>query len=382
MLNKQNDFTDDLFKLNEVASKYLLQDKNILLNLEEILRRDEASTEIINKYQTLSNLLSLGYPGPGWLEISSPIYFWNTSILLNKIFVIESLNSAIITENNKILNTISKEQIPDLINKLNKIISLVESIPNLIKKTQNYLSKIIESNFKQLNLIIESIDYFLKSNITYLLNEISDKLTNIVTQFIEINKQLFDEKLDVFSEETSEKASLKIVGESYYKWDSENIYAPTLIFMFEEKIPELTRRRSRVSMKLPYTRETLPEDIVEILKTNVESFPILEYTKGYIKSTFVHPVYKWRTTFFVKSKRDARNILRYISNIGNVEFLPEGLSYTEGRKPLRFTRLEIPLPGINLRDRTNEGEFVVTLTRVVLLLSNSESPIIIWRKIR
>lgn len=381
-MTNNNDFTDDLFKLNEVASKYLLQDENILLNLEKALRNDSSSSQIIDKYKTLSNLLSLGFPGPGWLEISSPIYFWNITILVNQILLFSSINYALVTENNKILNSIYKEQIPDLINRLDKILSLIEAIPNLIKKTEINISNLFNSYFKQLYASIKFIDSYLQNNITPTLNQIVNQLDNIVTQFLEQNTTLFKENLDNFSENTSEMTSLKIVGESYYKWDSENIYAPTVFFLFEENLPTLKRRRSRVSIKLPYTRETLPDNIVQILQDKIQSYPILQYNKGNIKSTFVHPTYKWRTTFFVKNKRDARNILKYISNIGDIEYLPEGLSYTQGRKPLRFTRLERPLPGINLRDRTNEGEYTVILTRVVLLISNSDSPIVIWKNIR
>lgn len=381
-MNINNNFTDDLFDLNQTASKYLLKDENILFNLEQVLKEDTASSEIIEKYKTLSNLLSLGSPGPGWLEISSPIYFWNTSILLNRMLVITTLNSAITNENNKLLKTISEKQIPELVNKLDKVISIVETIPKLVNNTRTSISNLLTSHFSSLEILLNNIDTYLKETITDLLNTIIVMFNDIVQEFLEKNKVLFEEKLHQFSEDTSEKASLKIVGESYYKWDSENIYAPTLTFLFEENITPLTRKRSRISIKLPYTRETLPENIVEILKEKVQSSPFFEYTKGNIKCIFIHPTKKWRTTFFVKTKREAKNILRYISSIGDIECLPEGLSYTEGRKPLRYTQLTTPLPGVDIRERTNEGEYRVKLSRVVLLLSNSSSPIVIWKNTR
>jgi hypothetical protein len=60
--------------------------------------------------------------------------------------------------------------------------------------------------------------------------------------------------------------------------------------------------------------------------------------------------------------------------------LPNGIYYTQGRISLRFTRLTTAIPGVKLREGENQGEFFEKLTRVVLLLSNSDSPIVIWRK--
>jgi hypothetical protein len=71
-------------------------------------------------------------------------------------------------------------------------------------------------------------------------------------------------------------------------------------------------------MKLPYRRETLPENIIQILQTRIARYSLLEYIKGNIKSTFVHPEYKWRTTFFLNRKIDYRRIIKYISKIGGI----------------------------------------------------------------
>ena len=380
MSSNANDIAEDIITLDFVASKYLLGRLDILSNLENILENDIDSSRIIQKYNTLSNLISMGQPGPGWMEISSPIYFW--SILLASSNAREDLVivHASVSESNRILNKIEKIQIPLIIEKLDKIISLIETVSLTVNSLEVTISEIIVSNLSMFSDILQRIESYLKNDITSILMDIVSKLDNIV-QTISYNvKSLFEENLEKFSEDTSEKTSLKIVGQSYYKWDSENIYAPTLVFLLDENIPELTRRRTRISIKLPFTRETLPTDILEILQRKITQIPLLEYEKGNIRSTFVHPTRKWRTTVFVKNKRDSRRILRYVSDIGGFEFLPEGLSYTQGRIPLRFTNITEAIPGVTLRERTNAGEYKVHLTRIVLLLSNSDSPVIVWKE--
>lgn len=381
MTNKPNDFTDDIYNLNILASEYLLKNNNLLSNLDATLKMNRDCARLIDKYNTVSNLLSLGQPGPGWLEITSPLYFWSILTLSNELKENININTAAITNNNNLLKHISEKQIPDIISKLDKLISLVNGIQTLISTSEQKIVNLLDTTVRTITAHYETIINYLNNELTNLLKEVLDKLNNVIEKFKENIQSLFEENLDIFSENTSEKASLKIVGESYYKWDSENIYAPTLKFLFEEDIVQLQRRRSQISMKLPYTRETLPEDIVLTLKNRIQRRGLLEYFKGNLKSTFVHPEYKWRTTFLVKTRYDSRKILRYLSNIGGIDCRPRGLSYTEGRISLRHTRLRREIPGVTLRERTNEGEYLVKLSRVVLLISNSDSPIVIWKKI-
>jgi hypothetical protein len=178
-------------------------------------------------------------------------------------------------------------------------------------------------------------------------------------------------------ETTSELVSTKIVGTTYYKWDIETSYLPTIVFFFQEIKDGLSKRITQIKAKLPYATEKLPIDIVQRLRNKIELNHNIQYKKGSIRANFVHPKQKWKTTIFVSNKQEAINLIQYISNIIEIEPEINGLSYTEQRQASTITRRIVPLPEIDVRHDSLEQFYHVELSRVVLLVNNAVFPILI-----
>jgi hypothetical protein len=75
-------------------------------------------------------------------------------------------------------------------------------------------------------------------------------------------------------------------------------------------------------------------------------------------------------------------VLRYICQISDFRPDFESLSLTTRRKKLEYSKLDRDLIGIKHRERFNDGEYKVILSRVVLLINNATSPTVIWKKPR
>jgi hypothetical protein len=382
MTKLNQDPSEDIINLDYYGAIYALSMNNLLNLLDGYLKENKECATILNKYDSLSDLVSKAPPGPGVLEIVSPLYFWTILLEIQKgnntnTLILESLRV-----NNSLLQNISNNQVPKIFKTFNSLDTrIVQLNVSIVNRLSTVLSTLNQIETSVLNITTQIIEY-IRGEVILLLTEILSIVGDINNNLINRFQEVFDEKIEQFSEETSEKASLKIVGASYYKWDSENIYAPTLTFMFEEDIDVLKKRRTQVSVKLPYTRETIPTNIVEILAYRIESQEIFSYERGSLKSTYVDPTHRWRTTFNVTNKRQSLRLLKYIAYIAGLQLPKEGLSYTEGRRSLDFTRLQRELINVKLRERFNEGNYVVKLFRVVLLINNAESPIIIWKEIR
>lgn len=166
MPTNANDIVEDILDLDVAASKNLLGRLDILSNLENILENDTDSIRIINKYRTLSNLISMGQAGPWWMEISSPIYFW--SILLSSSNTREDLVIVLhsVSESSRILDNLNNSKIPLIIEKLDKIISLLETLLLTINSLEVTISETIISNFSMLSTFLQHLDYYLKNEVT------------------------------------------------------------------------------------------------------------------------------------------------------------------------------------------------------------------------
>lgn len=251
------------------------------------------------------------------------------------------------------------------------IAALAETL-TIISNTVAALSAGLASGF---GALITNVERLLSGQ-----NSILDKIKQLPLKVETRIKDSLVPFLPIFAQQVADFVSICIVGTSYYKWDSENSYYPTLVFLFAEEGIDSQKRHTQIKAKLPYRTEDLPQDIVSVLRKRIQSVGTFKYIRGNVRANFVHPDKKWKTTFFVKNRTFARNLLNYISKILGIAPAYEGLSYTEGRQPSTHTRLIKDLDEIKYRRNFIEGEYSISLFRIVLLVNNANNPVIIWQK--
>lgn len=65
----------------------------------------------------------------------------------------------------------------------------------------------------------------------------------------------FQEGMPAAAETVSDQVALKVVGESYYKWNSVSSFYPTVVFIFREV--ETLHRPKRTQIKTRYSLQSL-----------------------------------------------------------------------------------------------------------------------------
>nr|QWE36188.1 hypothetical protein [Oedogonium capilliforme]QWE36193.1 hypothetical protein [Oedogonium capilliforme] len=183
------------------------------------------------------------------------------------------------------------------------------------------------------------------------------------------------------SEDVSELVALKIVGESYFKWNLTTSYYPTVVFIFKEVSKDLVGIYRRVQIKLRYFKESneVNSNDVSSLRKQCNDLKNLEYMYGQVRVNFVPPNKVGKTNLFVQDKETAIYLLAILCQIAGVEFNEGCLSLTEGRKKSFITRRTIPLDNYEPVLDSYQTIFKVRLYRVVLLINGLPQPIIIFR---
>ena len=103
----------------------------------------------------------------------------------------------------------------------------------------------------------------------------------------EPHKKLIRKKLII---EISEKVALRVVGESFYKWNSLNSFYPILVFKFKKTNVADKARTTRLKMKLKYSSKELSkefsDEIIAELRKKTNEQAGLTYKHGSIRGNF------------------------------------------------------------------------------------------------
>lgn len=210
--------------------------------------------------------------------------------------------------------------------------------------------------------------------LAFRISSLSSKINDLPT---EIEKKL-KSALQEFTREVAIEVSNRIVGESYYKWNSTSSFYPTLITIFKEKDQNGTSRKSQVKVRLPVlASELTPEDVTD-LKAQVQMHTDLEYSHGSVRGNYVSKDKRFKTTVFCETRQQVVSVLSTLCEIVKEPFAPENLSFTEGRKRDPITRREAPLGGVDAYVQDYNEVFPLKLYRVVLLVNGLEKPIVLF----
>lgn len=185
-------------------------------------------------------------------------------------------------------------------------------------------------------------------------------------------------KKDVIKE-VCEEVPNRVVGESYFRYNSTSSFYPTLSLIFLEETENNAPRRAQMRIKIDKTSEEIDQAFIDHIKRTLES----EYNKGFeygaVRACYVSSDKRFKNTMFVKTKQDAVNTLKALYELVGLPFDINNLSVTEGRNRKPITRRTRALAGVQPLVQDYQANFRVNLYRVVIQVNGLEKPVLIYK---
>lgn len=216
----------------------------------------------------------------------------------------------------------------------------------------NTIEEGIKKNFDNLKKDLES---FLKENIKSIIDECL--------------KNWFKNNKDYIYKELIEQICCNIVGESYIKYDGDNLYMPTLIFRYKNKNKQDPKRYSQIKLRLNLKSDDITDSVVDSLKITVQQLANTTYTAGNLRCLYVSEKRLFKTTVFTQSKQDIINLFKNIIPITKTNFIEQNISYTENSKRNYNLKKQTPLKKTNLNSYTNVNPTTMILNSVYLQIN-------------
>jgi methyl-accepting chemotaxis protein len=212
-------------------------------------------------------------------------------------------------------------------------------------------------------------------------SKVLENTESILTAIGKLPDAIFDKiekRFEEIEKKLADEVALRVVGESYYKWDSVNTYYPTITFIYIE--PNTTGRRKKVQIraKLGLKSEDITESFLTELKNKILQLAVKDYVYGIIKLNYVHNAKRFKTTLNVSNKSQGVDILKNILSIIGEQLNLDDISYTEGKQRPSITRRSTPLGEYKTQQDNYNMEFPLTLFRTFILINGLESPIQVY----
>lgn len=210
-------------------------------------------------------------------------------------------------------------------------------------------------------------------------NDLYDYLENVLKKNIEdCLNDFFKNKKDEFYKEIVDEVCCNIVGESYIKYDGDNLYMPTLIFKYKNKNINDARRYSQIKLRLNLKPEDINDHLIENLRIKIQQLSNYNYTAGPLRCVYVSENRLFKTTVFTQSKDDIIYLFDKIIPITKTKFLKQNISYTENSKRDYDIRKKTPLKGTNLNKSNFNKPCEMILNSVFLQINGLDRQIKIF----
>lgn len=178
---------------------------------------------------------------------------------------------------------------------------------------------------------VDTILYSVRSILSRL-QEIKEELDFVPDNVIKGLEDLYKKHKEEVISEISEEVSLRIVGESYYKWNSTNSFYPTLVLKFKETGVFQKARVTQLKTKLKYKTDELTDQILRELQVKVDGIRNLSYCHGPTRGNFVSRDKHFKTTVFGNDKQEIEKLLKSVLQVVEEPYIEQNLSITFGRK--------------------------------------------------
>jgi hypothetical protein len=213
-------------------------------------------------------------------------------------------------------------------------------------------------------------------------DEIIQLIQDAVEGVISANKNVyssFGDKNEI-TKYIADEVCNRIVGESYYRWDSVTSYYPTIIFKFKEEGEQRPLRHSQIKLRYNKLSQDITDQDVEEIKQEVQRIAGLSYNYGDLRVNFVSKSKHTKTTIFVSTEDEAIRLLVALCKVAKIEWSSHDLTYTKGRRRLSITRRSLPLSGVLPYENAYNETFTIKLFRVVFIVNGLEKPLLIYEE--
>ena len=184
---------------------------------------------------------------------------------------------------------------------------------------------------------VDTILYSVRS-ISSILNEIRKEVESIPENVVKHLEEVYNKHKEQVVSEISEEVSLRVVGESYYKWNSTNSFYPTLVLKFKEADVYQKARVTQLKTKLKYTSAELTDQVLRELQVKIDGIRYLSYRHGSIRGNFVSKDKHFKTTVFGNDKHEVETLLKPVLQVVEGPYIDQNLSVTFGRRRESITR--------------------------------------------
>lgn len=156
----------------------------------------------------------------------------------------------------------------------------------------------------------------------------------------------FEEGVPIVSEAISDQVALKVVGESYYKWNSVSSFYPAVTVIFRQMHVATRLKRTQVKTRYNVRSEDFTEAMLAELHQRAEGLAGLRYNHGLTRGNYVSSDKRFKTTVYGQSTEDIAELFHKLLPVINEPFELANLSYTSGPRRVSITRRNVPLAGI------------------------------------
>ena len=401
--NNQNNLQDLLDELKNLIKKLskdilikldnlnkLLQDMINIINdnfneLKEIINSNfnELKEVINNNLKTIND--SLLKIDDSLIKLNNSVIEFNKSIIKKIEHESTSIKAHVDNKGDSILDSINTLKL-DILGEFAAQLTLIEgTILGVIEAVNanlfiqlSWQTFDIDSAFesslfffkRSINGSIKNLEGSIKKTINDLENNIKEFLNKNLKKYIMdgLDEWLSKNKKMLY-EELVEQICCNIVGESYIKYDGDNLYMPTLIFKYKNKNNYEKRRYSQIKLRLNLKPEDITDNIVDDLRLKIQSIAHITYNFGNLRCLYVSEKRLFKTTLFTSSKDDIINLFDKIIPITETKFLKENISYTENSKRDYDIRKKQPLKDTNLNKFEKFSLQEMTLNSVFLQIN-------------
>lgn len=218
--------------------------------------------------------------------------------------------------------------------------------------------------------------YDMNKNIRHNKHTTTQQLEELEEKLMEVIKKTFTKLKEDFLEEVA----LRIVGESYYRWDNMSHYYPTCIFVFIQLNTERTPKRSQIKTRLPVVNDQYTDKYQKALKDRVLRNTDLHYSHGNQRATFVSETKNFKTTVFFENAGEVTQLFIRLCSIIQTPFSEKQLSITLSGPRKRIDLNKPEITHLNNNPLNYHVPVPLTLYRVAVLINGSEKPNVIYQR--